>query len=305
MIDFDFTKPNRLVWQEKPSERLEGGSKDIVWTVELSKKMKKDLWRIDRPQNEQPEDPYTPEEFLREYHDVLTGDISAYGDCRPQFQSMGIDAFKKYAELGFVHLDAQDRHTPREYLSSILFVLNLDLSMAAEGFVHPLYKGKPDLAKKANKDTLDFMNFLIKDKASELLDKDPVALVETLISVAETAPVELIKFLEGKVKSFDLSDEDFKEVLRMLANTDEKERKVIPALLKIVLDSKEKPFGNLPLFVETVEHAAYWVKKTGDKEPLLLVLRRGKHFIEEDAQTKEKVAKKLADAGLKLEELKY
>jgi hypothetical protein len=310
MKNLNLIKPNRLVWEERSPELVRGDSeregKDPL------EDMKKDLYRIRRPQDvtEDEKKPYTYKDFLSKYKDLITTNYGAYRECGSYFKSMGEEVYKEFLELGYVYLNSKNPEIYRDYLLSCLSTFKNNLEMISEAAspenYHPLYKGHPELVEKAKQTNLELMKTIVMDKAKDLVSRDPVALAYAIEYCNSNN--EGMNYLKEKTGGFDLSDEDFAEVIRRLAWIDPEDinQEVSDIMAQIITKSKEKPLGNLPLFIQAVDSAAYWAKKTGGKTDILtVVLRRGKKYIEEDTQTKETIEKKLTENGLKLEEIKF
>ena len=65
----------------------------------------------------------------------------------------------------------------------------------------------------------------------------------------------------------------------------------------MLMTSVEQPFQNITIFKKIANHVIPDYDMHRNKEIILLVLRRGKHFIEEDEQTKKEIEQLLEQSG--------
>jgi len=318
---FCFIKPLRLVWREgKEKPAVSGYSGPEILdknTRELMEKVQKDLDRVvvEPPGGEGDESLYTLDKFVEEHRDLLAGSFDLYSLCGMSLFRRGaiekFEDFRKYFEHGYIYLDSKiSSKDRRAYVANAFDNLYDYLTVTEAGYKGDNFYGRnPDVAVKAHQDVVAFAEAFVKnEKLAQVLDTDPVALAMCLRRVGKRFPDVAVKGLADKVKSFDMSDDDFYKVLCELGAT-EKGAKVYPFLVRLLLDSKEKSFTNLPLFADRLGilgSALYLKKNEANGDVLLLVLRRGRHFIEQDAQTKEKVGGIVRDylgEDVKLEDL--
>lgn len=276
------TKPNRLIWQDRPGENPQAPQGQTA-EAEIAK-MKNELFNnVVRPQESESairEGGMSPEQFMEKYKNLLTTDFEAYKTGHMGFTSMGVEKFLKFTEVGYGYLESSNPEIVSEYVTSTLFELMMQYNQLTGEYEyqHPLYKDNPERQEKVKKDLLSFINSFVKEKAAKVWENNPVALAQTLAFLSEmksTIP-DAYQFLTTKVKSFELSDIQMRDVVGSVSSCRiGKERsEALPYVSRILYESKDKPLSNIVVFKETMDTAAW-----SDPKLFLFVLNRGKDIV--------------------------
>ncbi|MBT3705200.1 hypothetical protein HOG17_05480 [Candidatus Peregrinibacteria bacterium] len=287
MKKFNLVSPSRLVWFEagpkpefmgqNPSGGKEAGDVPDVYAISSVGEY---------------------DSFIEEHSDFLLGDVEKYHRFLLSGidNNVGFDRIKKGIELGSAYLDSKDPKAADIYLGASLDSLKL--------LVLEINKsGKNEEQKKA---VFEYALALLK-KASPLLD-NPMALAGAYVSLGGDDATKILEYLDSKLKkSYRLSSPEIKWFAKVLTyNHGDLDSRTVEVLEGMVMNSVEGPIDTFPGFKDVLVRVVDYYSVSGNEEMLLLVLGRGKRFLDEDLQTKNWVSdilKRHAEGKASLDEL--
>jgi len=132
-----------------------------------------------------------------------------------------------------------------------------------------------------------------------VIKKTPTILIAAMQAAEGNGNTSTFDSLSKKMQSFQVDDVEFEKLARFYSFPSPLIRtpKTKEQLEKMLMTSVEQPFQNITIFKKIANHVIPDYDMHRNKEIILLVLRRGKHFIEEDEQTKKEIEQLLEQSG--------
>lgn len=221
--------------------------------------------------------------LLEKFKPLLVSDIKAYSSAigRVGFLQYDPTYLEQLIEIGSAHLQTENG---RKFIN-----YSLNEVGSARDYLQDL--SLLDRVKTAFHKAVSLAQVVAK--------KDAVILVTLLKLTAVHYPDLLPVIDRGDLKGKILEDSDFYTLVKTATSPDRDPEVAVMVATEILLQSQEQPFGTLPQFTKIAQLTLARYPKHKNDALVDLILRRGKAFMEEDAQTAEQVNGWITESGYK------